>query len=130
MQTAAAQFSRRLRVVDAFSRSDIASPIAPKKGMPMTTTATPVVFVHGLWMHSDTWKPWMDVFRAAGFAPIAPGWPGDAATKADTTAHPERVAGVGVEDVVPDRGHSYCIDHGWNDVADASLSWLKAKQLN
>jgi non-heme chloroperoxidase len=68
--------------------------------MYMTTTATPVVFVHGLWMHSDTWKPWMDMFRAAGYAPIAPGWPGDAATKADTTAHPERVAGVGVEDVV------------------------------
>jgi len=64
------------------------------------TTATPVVFVHGLWMHSDTWKPWMEMFQAAGYAPMAPGWPGDAATKADTTAHPERVAGVGVEDVV------------------------------
>ena len=25
----------------------------------------------------------------------------------------------------PDRGHSLTIDHGWRDVADASLAWLK-----
>jgi pimeloyl-ACP methyl ester carboxylesterase len=28
-----------------------------------------------------------------------------------------------------DRGHSLTIDHGWKDVADASLSWLKAQGL-
>ena len=24
----------------------------------------------------------------------------------------------------PDRGHSLTIDHGWRDIADASLEWL------
>jgi len=42
----------------------------------------------------------MEAFRAAGYAPVAPGWPGDAPTKEETSAHPERVANVGVEDVV------------------------------
>ncbi|NMO89503.1 alpha/beta hydrolase [Actinomycetospora sp. TBRC 11914] len=29
----------------------------------------------------------------------------------------------------PDRGHSLTIDHGWRDVADASLSWLAEQGL-
>ena len=29
----------------------------------------------------------------------------------------------------PDRGHSLTIDHGWRDVADAVLHWLKEKGL-
>jgi non-heme chloroperoxidase len=29
----------------------------------------------------------------------------------------------------PDRGHSLTIDHGWHDVADAVLHWLKEKGL-
>jgi pimeloyl-ACP methyl ester carboxylesterase len=29
----------------------------------------------------------------------------------------------------PDRGHSLTIDHGWRDVADATLSWLAAQGL-
>jgi pimeloyl-ACP methyl ester carboxylesterase len=29
----------------------------------------------------------------------------------------------------PDRAHSLTIDHGWKDVADASLSWLKTQGL-
>lgn len=34
----------------------------------------PVVFVHGLWLHADSWNPWIDRFREAGYSPIAPGW--------------------------------------------------------
>jgi pimeloyl-ACP methyl ester carboxylesterase len=30
---------------------------------------------------------------------------------------------------LPDRAHSLTIDHGWRDVADASLSWLKDQGL-
>ena len=29
----------------------------------------------------------------------------------------------------PDRAHSLTIDHGWREVADASLSWLKDHDL-
>jgi non-heme chloroperoxidase len=28
--------------------------------------ATPVVFVHGLWLLSSSWQPWREVFEAAG----------------------------------------------------------------
>jgi len=29
----------------------------------------------------------------------------------------------------PDRGHSLCMDSGWQDVADTVLEWLKAQAL-
>ena len=28
---------------------------------------TPVVFVHGLWLHADSWGNWVDLFREAGY---------------------------------------------------------------
>ena len=62
--------------------------------------AQPVVFIHGLWLHADSWKPWIELFRAAGYNPIAPGWPGEPATVAESNAHPERLANVGIDDVV------------------------------
>jgi len=34
------------------------------------------VFVHGLWLHSTSWKVWIDLFAEAGYAPLAPEWPG------------------------------------------------------
>ena len=43
----------------------------------MATTTTPVVFIHGLWLHADSWSPWADLFREHGYEPVAPGWPGD-----------------------------------------------------
>jgi alpha-beta hydrolase superfamily lysophospholipase len=41
----------------------------------------------------------MELFAAHGYDPIAPGWPGDAATAAETRADPDAVAGYGVGDV-------------------------------
>lgn len=61
---------------------------------------TPVVFIHGLWLHADSWKPWLELFRSAGYDPVAPGWPGEPATVAEANAHPERLANVGIDDVV------------------------------
>ena len=58
---------------------------------------TPVVFVHGLWMHPSSWQPWIELFRAAGYAPVAPEWPGDSPSVAEARAHPERLAGVGID---------------------------------
>ena len=66
----------------------------------MTTPGMPVVFIHGLWLHSTSWAPWEDRFREAGYEPAAPGWPGDSDTVAETRDHPERVAGMGINDVV------------------------------
>lgn len=65
----------------------------------MADTPTPVVFVHGLWLHSTSWQPWMDVFRAAGYDPIAPEWPGIPTTVAEARAHPESFGDHGVADV-------------------------------
>ena len=66
----------------------------------MASGGTPVVFIHGLWLHADSWGPWVDRFRQAGYAPTAPGWPGDADTVEETRQHPERVADYGINDVV------------------------------
>jgi non-heme chloroperoxidase len=60
----------------------------------------PVVFVHGLWLHATSWDPWVDLFRQAGYAPTAPGWPGDSDTVEETRRDPSRVAGKGIDDVV------------------------------
>lgn len=66
----------------------------------MAPEGTPVVFVHGLWLHADSWSAWVDLFREAGYAPLAPGWPGDSSTVEETRNQPERVAGYGIDDVV------------------------------
>jgi len=64
------------------------------------TTTTPVIFIHGLWLHATSWAPWVDLFRQAGYAPMAPGWPGDPDTVAEARANPESIADHGIDDVV------------------------------
>ncbi|MGQ4347984.1 alpha/beta hydrolase [Streptomyces sp. SAS_275] len=66
----------------------------------MSTERTPVVFIHGLWIHGSSWAPWMEVFEGAGYDPIAPGWPGDAATVEETRANPDAQAGKSFDDIV------------------------------
>ena len=66
----------------------------------MAAAGTPVVFVHGLWLHADSWGAWVDRFREAGYASVAPGWPGEGSTVAEARARPERVAGSGIDGVV------------------------------
>jgi non-heme chloroperoxidase len=66
----------------------------------MTSAGRPVVFVHGLWLHATSWGPWAEFFGAAGYAPLAPGWPGDADTAEATRSQPDAVAGKGIDDVV------------------------------
>jgi len=60
----------------------------------------PVVFVHGLWLHADSWSAWIEKFRTAGYTPIAPGWPGDGANVVETRGNAEALAGYGIDDVV------------------------------
>jgi pimeloyl-ACP methyl ester carboxylesterase len=66
----------------------------------MAGSGTPVLFVHGLWLHSDSWGSWVNAFREAGYDPSAPGWPGDSPTVDAARKHPEEVAGYGIDDVV------------------------------
>jgi pimeloyl-ACP methyl ester carboxylesterase len=62
--------------------------------------ATPVVFVHGLWLHSTSWGAWEELFKENGYEPSAPGWPGDADTVEDARGNPDSVAGFGINAVV------------------------------
>jgi alpha-beta hydrolase superfamily lysophospholipase len=65
----------------------------------VSDTPTPVVFIHGLWLHAASWQPWIEVFQAAGYAPVAPGWPGEPASVDGSRRTPESVADVGIEEV-------------------------------
>ncbi|MET7301099.1 alpha/beta fold hydrolase [Embleya sp. NPDC005575] len=60
---------------------------------------TSVVFVHGLWIHSVSWRPWQQLFDERGYRTLAPDWPGDASTVAATRADPGRLLDVGVDAV-------------------------------
>jgi pimeloyl-ACP methyl ester carboxylesterase len=53
------------------------------------TGLAPVVFIHGLWLLPSSWDRWAKVFEAAGYAPVAPGWPDDPDTVEEANAHPE-----------------------------------------
>jgi pimeloyl-ACP methyl ester carboxylesterase len=62
-------------------------------------TGTPVVFIHGLWLHATSWEAWAELFSAAGYDPIAPGWPGDSDTVEASRANPDSIADQGIDDV-------------------------------
>jgi pimeloyl-ACP methyl ester carboxylesterase len=66
----------------------------------ITPAGTPVVFIHGLWIHSTSWQPWIELFEAAGYSASAPGWPGDHDTVAATREHAEDIGDHGIDDVV------------------------------
>ena len=65
----------------------------------MASDPTPVIFIHGLWLHGTSWQPWVDLFTDSGYVATAPGWPGDGETVADTRANPEAVANHGVDEI-------------------------------
>jgi pimeloyl-ACP methyl ester carboxylesterase len=65
----------------------------------MTTDRTPVVFIHGLWLHATSWAPWMELFRDAGYEPVAPGWPGEAGTVEAARANADGLADHGIDEV-------------------------------
>src|SRR5690242_11602341 len=66
----------------------------------MTQPIRPAIFIHGLWLHASSWTPWLELFQEAGYAPTAPGWPGDPDTVEESRRDPSRVAGKGIDDVV------------------------------
>jgi pimeloyl-ACP methyl ester carboxylesterase len=66
----------------------------------MTASRAPVVFIHGLWLHATSWNRWLDLYRAAGYEPIAPGWPGEPDTVRAARENPDVVADTGIDDAV------------------------------
>jgi len=59
----------------------------------------PVVFVHGLWLHAESWSPWIEFFQHHGYRAVAASWPGDAETTQATRRNPDAVAGHGVTEI-------------------------------
>jgi pimeloyl-ACP methyl ester carboxylesterase len=68
--------------------------------MTSPTKPNPVIFIHGLWIHSTAWQPWLELFESAGYTTSAPGWPGDAPTIAETRANPDALNDVGIQQMV------------------------------
>jgi pimeloyl-ACP methyl ester carboxylesterase len=65
----------------------------------MPDTRMPVVFIHGLWLHADSWSNWVELYREAGYEPIAPPWPGLPDTVERSKAHPETIAVHGLAEI-------------------------------
>jgi non-heme chloroperoxidase len=53
------------------------------------TAATPVVFIHGLWLLPSSWDRWAALFEGSGFVALTPDWPGDAETVEQARATPD-----------------------------------------
>ena len=56
------------------------------------TGRQPVIFVHGLWLLPNSWDRWVEVFDAAGFVALSPGWPDDPETVGEANANPDVMA--------------------------------------
>ena len=74
----------------------------------MTESPIPVVFIHGLWIHSDAWQRWVELYRSAGYDPVAPGWPGDSSDVEQTRNNPSALANKGLDDIT--RSYAEVID--------------------
>ncbi|HEY7484809.1 MAG TPA: alpha/beta fold hydrolase [Streptosporangiaceae bacterium] len=60
---------------------------------------TPVVFVHGLWMHASSWDEWVGLFNDNGYQAIAPRWPGEAESAEATRKNPHTFDNRGIAEV-------------------------------
>jgi non-heme chloroperoxidase len=72
------------------------APISPREQQQIdqanASGRTPVVFVHGLWLLPSSWDAWAAFFEEAGYAPVAPGWPGDPESVQEAKANPDLFA--------------------------------------
>jgi non-heme chloroperoxidase len=74
---------------------------------PEAPTRRTIVFVHGLWLHAESWSPWLEFFRQQGYDTVAASWPGDAATAEETRRNPTAVAGYGVREIAEHVHHQF-----------------------
>ena len=72
---------------------------AEQIGRANATSATPVVFVHGLWLLPSSWDRWVELFEERGYVGVTPGWPDDPETVTEAREHPEVFAGKGIAEI-------------------------------
>ncbi len=65
----------------------------------MNQDPTPVLFIHGLWLHATSWQRWTELFTQRGYQTSAPGWPGDSDTVVGSRANPDAIADKSIDDV-------------------------------
>jgi pimeloyl-ACP methyl ester carboxylesterase len=65
----------------------------------MPEANAPVLFIHGLWLHASSWKPWVDLFTEKGYRPTAAGWPGEPSSVQGSRDDPEALADKGIDEV-------------------------------
>ncbi|WP_322762764.1 alpha/beta hydrolase [Frankia sp. Cr2] len=70
----------------------------------MKTLSVPVVFIHGLWLHSTSWRNWTELFTEAGYETATPEWPGAGATVEEARGNPEAQAGKGLNEIISHHG--------------------------
>lgn len=58
-----------------------------------------IVFIHGMWMHSVTWEPWMRFFSENGYKTMNPPWPGESDAVSASRENPEAAANYGVKSI-------------------------------
>jgi non-heme chloroperoxidase len=56
------------------------------------STATPIMFIHGLWLLPSSWDRWAALFEDAGYVALTPDWPDDPETVEGARAEPEVLA--------------------------------------
>jgi len=66
---------------------------------PENSTKMTVVFIHGLWLHAESWNEWIRFFRENGYDAVAASWPGDAETTEATRKNAVALAGYGVIEI-------------------------------
>jgi pimeloyl-ACP methyl ester carboxylesterase len=67
--------------------------------MSADNASKPIVFIHGLWLHAESWNNWVQFFQQNGYAASAASWPGDGQTTEATRQNPDAVAGYGVNEI-------------------------------
>lgn len=80
------------------SREPAADGPACPKGL--VVNRTPVVLIHGAWLHKSSWESWAERFASSGFAVHVPGWPGEAASAAEGRRDPDPSRDLGLENLV------------------------------
>lgn len=58
---------------------------------------TPVVFIHGAWLHALSWESWAERFASRGFLAFTPGWPGEPLTVGEMRGSSGRRTDVGLD---------------------------------
>lgn len=90
----------------------------------------PVIFVHGLWLLAHSWDRWRGLFHAAGYATLAPGWPGEPSAVDIGRDRPELFAGTGLAEVVDHHAavagrlgvRPYLVGHGFGGLVAQILA--------